>query len=175
MIDPIVVIEHMTLVTPFGIRFWDEGTGRDVNDGLNVTAYAAGSAVRQVQTIPDQRQVISIRAPRVQAFPNRQGVYVLRNLPGLRSAENGEGDANYWTSVSKRSFVIEVVDTYRRFQPFSFQADLPAQGLFTLSCAPISSPLNTAKQVVPLYSAPARTVPGAMAVRSEEHTSELQS
>ena len=89
---------------------------------------------------------------------------MLRNLPGLRSAENGEGDANYWTSVSKRSFVIEVVDIYRRFQPFSFQADLPAQGLFTLSCAPISSPLNTAKQVVPLYSAPARTVPGAMAV-----------
>src|SRR2546421_11464505 len=116
MIDPILVIEHVTLTTPFGIRFWDEVTGMAVNDGLSVTAYIASSAIRQVKTIPDQRQVVSIRAPRVQSFPNRQGVYVLRNLPGLRRAENGEGDVNYWASVSRRSFVIEVVDTYRRFQ-----------------------------------------------------------
>src|SRR5689334_1179503 len=105
MIDPVLVIEHITLVAPFGVRFWDEVTGAVISDGLNITAYAASSAVGQVQTFPDQRQVVSIRAPRVQAFPNRQGVYVLRNLPGLRGAENGEGDANYWASVSKRTFV----------------------------------------------------------------------
>ncbi len=168
MIDPIRVIEHVTLTTPFGIRFWDEVTGMAVNDGLSITAYIASSAkddlYRQVQIIPDQRKVVSIRAPRVQAFPNRQGVYVLRNLPGLRSAENGEGDANYWASVSKRSFVIEIVDAYRRFQPFSFLADLPAKGLFSLDCGPVSSPLDATNPLVPLYSSPARRVPGDIAV-----------
>ena len=164
MIDPVVVIEHVTSVTPFGVRFWDEVTGSVIRDGLSVTSYTVVGSVRRVQTIDDNRRVVTVLARRAQAFPNRQGVYVLRNLPGLRTAENGAGDANYWANVQTRSFVIEVVDVYRRFQPFSFPADLPAPGLFSLNCLPVSSPLERMLAGVPLYSAPGRVAPGAMAV-----------
>jgi hypothetical protein len=100
----------------------------------------------------------------VQAFPNRQGVYVLRNLPGLHSTESGEGDADYWRNEKTRSYVIEVVDTYRRFQPFSFSAELPAPGLFSLNCLSVSPSLDTTPSALLLYSAPGRIAPGAMAV-----------
>lgn len=164
MIDPVAIIESIPSVTSLGVRFWDQVTGSPIRDGLNVTAYSAAAVLRKVQTLPDNRQVVSIIAPRVQAFPNRQGIYLLRNLPGLRTAENGTGDANYWASVQTRPFVIEVVDTYRRFQPCSFVADLPARGVFSLNCVPISSPPGTVLSGVSLYSAPGRIAPGAIAV-----------
>jgi hypothetical protein len=164
MIDPVMVIESVTSVTPLGVRFWDQVTGSAIGDGLSVASYTVAGSVRKVQTIDDGRQVVSVLARRVQAFPNRLGVYVLRNLPGLRTAEKGEGDADYWTSVQTRPYVIEVVDTYRRFQPFSFSADLPARGLFSLNCLPVSSPLDTTQSGVLLYSAPGRMAPGAMAM-----------
>jgi len=164
MIDPVIVIESITSVAPLGVRFWDEITGSVIRDGFSVTAYTVAGSVRKVQTLVDNRQVVSVLAPRVQAFPNRLGVYVLRNLPGLRAAENGEGDANYWAKVQTRSFVIEVVDTFRRYQPFSFAANLPARGLFSLNCMPVSSPPNAMLSSVLLYSAPGRLAPGAMAV-----------
>jgi hypothetical protein len=163
MSDPFWVTEQVTLVTPFGVRFWDEVTGSTISDGLNVTAYLEASAVRQVRT-QALRRIVSIRAPRFPAFPNRQGVYVLRNLPGLRRAQNGESDASFWVSEKRPSFVIEVVDSYRRFQPFSFTTKLPIRDLFTLQCGSVSSPPETTRRVVPLYSAPARRAPGAMAV-----------
>jgi hypothetical protein len=164
MIDPVTIIETISTVTPLGVRFWDQVTGSPIRDGLNITAYSAAAALPNVQTLPDNRQVVSTIAPRVQAFSNRQGIYLLRNLPGLRTAENGTGDANYWATVQTRPFVIEVLDTYRRFQPCSFAADLPAKGVFSLNCVPVSSPPNPMLSGVPLYSAPGRIAPGAMAV-----------
>jgi len=165
MIDPISVFEHFTLVTPFGVRFWDGVTGRVIADGLNVTAYSPLNAVHQIQTIGN-RKFLNVLAHRILAFPNRQGVYVLQHLPGLRAIENGVGDANFWANLPapKRSFVIEVIDTSRRFQPFSFTTELPARGLFTLTCEPVGSPLDATMSMVPLYSAASRLVPGGMAV-----------
>src|SRR5579864_1984924 len=164
MIDPVVVIETVTSVTPLGVRFWDEVTASPIRDALNVSAYAVAGALSKVQTLPDNRQVMRAVAPRIQAFPNHQGVYVLRNLPGLRTAEQGAGDANYWANVKTRAFAVEVVDTLRRFQPCSFVADLPAQGLFRLSCQPANAPLDATPAGVTLYSAPGRQAPGAAAV-----------
>lgn len=166
MINPSQVQEHVTFVAPFGVRFWDEVTNKTVSDGLSVTAYLTASAVSRVQT-SDQRKVISMLASRQRAFLNHQGLYVLRNLPGLRdTAERGEGDASYWAHVASftRSFTIEVVDRHRRFLPCTFPAQLPAQHLFSLQCGPVSSPLSPAISSVPLFSAPMRHVPTTIAV-----------
>jgi hypothetical protein len=145
MIDAGQALESLTLVTPLGIRFWDEVSNDMVKDGLLVTAYPP--------TNPERR---------VQAFTNPSGVYVLRYLPGLHAIENGAGDTNFWSNLPpRRPFVIEVQDGNRRFQPFLFTADVPVQGLFTWECGSPPSPTAT---MVPLYSSPARPVPGGMAV-----------
>ena len=150
MIDPtqVQVIERVTRVAPLGVRFWDVVSGSVIADGLSVTAYPPANP-----------------ALRVPAFTNRSGVFVVQNLPGLRAIENGTGDTNFWANLPPtRPFVIEVIDNYRRFQPFVFTADLPVRGLFTWTCGPDSSPLNSAAAMVPLYSSPARSVTGGMAV-----------
>jgi len=151
MIDLIRVIEHLTIVAPFGVSFWDGVTESVVGTGLSVVAY------RPVDP-----------ANRISAFPNGRGVYVLRSLPGMHAFEHGEGDANFWANlpVPRRSYVIEVRDSGRSFQPFLFMAELPVQGLFNWECGPVSSPLSPldTTNLVPLYSAPTRSVPGGMAV-----------
>ncbi|MFL5653295.1 MAG: hypothetical protein ACJ8CB_03810 [Ktedonobacteraceae bacterium] len=148
MIDSISVIERLTLVAPFGVRFRDEVSGSIVGDGLTVTAYPPINPAR-----------------RVQAFANPSGVYVLRNVPGLRNFEHGAGDANFWNNLPpKRSFIIEVVDNARRFQSFRFTADLPVRGLFPWECGATASSPPTTPAMVPLYSAPTRPVPAGMAV-----------
>jgi hypothetical protein len=164
MIDPVDVIESITSVTPMGVRFWDEVTSSPIRDGLSVSAYAIADSLSRIQTLADNRQVMTVVAPRVQGFPNRRGVYVLRKLPGLRMAEQGAGDANYWASVRTHAFAIEVVDTYQRFQPCSFVANLPAQGMFRLNCLPMNAPPGASPESVTLYTAPGRVTPGAMAV-----------
>jgi hypothetical protein len=164
MIDPVVVIDSITSVTPLGVRFWDEVTGGPIRDGLSVCAYAVAGSLSKVQTLADNRQVMTVVAPRIQAFPNRQGVYVLRNLPGLRVVEQGAGDANYWANVRTRAFAVEVVDTFRRFQPCSFVANLPTQGLFRLHCPPVNTAADTVSESFTLYSAPGRVAAGPMAV-----------
>jgi hypothetical protein len=166
MIDPIQLLEHATFVAPCGVRFWDDISSSAVRDGLSVTAYLTASAVSRVQTT-DQRKVISMQAPRQQAFLNRQGVYVLRGLPGLRDTlERGEGDADYWAHMASatRSFTIEVIDQQRRFLPCTFPAQLPAQHLFSLQCETVNSPLSPALPTVPLFSAPMRQVPTTIAI-----------
>jgi hypothetical protein len=148
--NPVRILERFTILAPLGVRFWDALTNSIIADGLRVTAYPFNNPARIVQ-----------------GFPNRSGTYVLQNLPGMRDIENGAGDAEFWANLPpKRPFVVEVIDHDRRFQPFLLSVDLPVKGVLTLECAPESppSPLDTGLSVVPLYSAPARPVPGAMAV-----------
>jgi hypothetical protein len=158
MNDATRIIEQITWVTPFGVRFWDEVSGSIIGDGLRVTAYRA--------TTPNVR---------IAAFVNHSGVYILRNVPGLRIFEQGAGDKDFWNNLpSGRPFIIEVIDSYRRFQPFLFTATLPTKGLFTLDCtlgsplvnSPLTSPLGPAAGtgMVLLYSSPTRTVADIMAV-----------
>jgi len=75
----IQVLEELTLLQPFGLRFWDQVTQSVVSDGLVVTAWR--SAQPEVRTL---------------AWLNRSGVFSFRNLPGLREIENGAGDADFW-------------------------------------------------------------------------------
>src|SRR5689334_8241994 len=83
-----------TSTTPLGLRLWDSVTSSVIADGMSVTAYPPAQPTR-----------------RVEAFTNRQGVYILRNLPGLQAIEQGKGDPAFWAAHSAaRRFFIEVVD-----------------------------------------------------------------
>ena len=136
-----VVLDRLTIVAPFGVRFQDAPTGEVIPDGLTVSAYPI--------TRPNARQSL---------FLNRRGVYVLRHAPGLRDVENGAGDSDYWNNLPpKKDFVIEVRDDQSRFVPFQFVVGLPAEWNQAVSPPP-------AIKSMPLYSAPTRMAPAGMAV-----------
>jgi hypothetical protein len=148
MIPTIGQIEKITRVTPLGLRFWDTVSGNSVGQDLTVTAYPL--------TDPSRR---------TRAIPNRSGIYLLQNLPGLREIEYGYGDAAFWSNLAEKSFVIEVVDHVGRFQPFTFQIDLPFRDIFTSPCPLASPPVEPSNPLgVPLYTALTRSVPSGMAV-----------
>jgi hypothetical protein len=135
----LVVLDRLTIVTPLGIRFQDATTGEVVAD-LTVAAYPI--------TRPNARKSL---------FLNRTGVYVLRHAPGLRDAENGAGDSDYWNNLPpKKDFVIEMRDDQSRFVPFQFVVGLPAEWNQAVSPPP-------AIRGMPLYSAATRTAPAGMA------------
>jgi hypothetical protein len=101
---------------------------------------------------------------RVDAVVNHTGVYIWRKLPGMHTFESGAGDATFWASLPPRQpYVIEVVDSERRFLPFILPVDLPLQGLLPWECEAGASPLEPLTSV-PLFSSPNRAVPGGMAV-----------
>jgi hypothetical protein len=141
------IVEHLTLIAPLGLRFWDEVFGKTIGDGLLVTAYPETQPYR-----------------RVTAGSNPSGIYVLHHLPGLREVENGVGDHDFWNAHPPQSpFVIEVMDRERRFQPFLLQLLLPVRGVYNWQLLAEGSP-PTGMLGVPLYSTPTRVVPAAMAV-----------
>ena len=140
--------EEFSRVTPLGLRFWDTLSENSVGEGLTVSAYPSGDPSR-----------------RVEAISNRLGIYLLQNLPGLRELEFSRGDADYWSMVPKKPFVIAVTDPHGRFQPFTFHADLPFRDVLTSPCVAVSSPPDLADVPgIPLYSAVTRPVPSGTAV-----------
>jgi hypothetical protein len=148
------MLDHLTMVAPLGLRFWDRVSERAIADGLIVTAYPLGQ--------PDSSR-------RVQAHVNPSGVYVFQHLPGLRRVEQGEGDALYWSSPpATRAFIVEVVDLERRFQSFLLDADLPFRGLFEAERGITQSPPMSVPATVPLFSGASRQVSCAMAVLRAE-------
>jgi hypothetical protein len=79
----------------------------------------------------------------------------------MRNLQNGAGDDDYWNNLPpKKDFAIEVTDVQNRFLPFQFTASLPARGIY--EWVETSPPAVT--RSIPLYSAPARTVPAGLAV-----------
>jgi hypothetical protein len=158
LIPDIRVLERHSLVCPFGVRFFDSVMRNSIGDGLRVTARPAGAGAGTLDR---------------EAILTRSDIFAFHNLPGLRDAESGQGDANYWDQIEgdpvrRKSFVIEVNDRFARFLPFTFEVELPHRGLFQFgsilsSLSPLSPP-QTAALGVPLFSAPARPVPGGMAV-----------
>lgn len=138
------IIERLSLVAPFGAQFRDEVSGRIIGDGLIVEAYPMGTPAR-----------------RSRAYVNSSGVYAIRDLAGLRDFENGLRDEEFRQgTLPTRNFVIEITDTESRFLPFSFTVDLPHRGLFVWQDS-VSPPERLPG--VPLFSAPTRSVPAAMA------------
>ena len=141
------LLDRLTIVAPLGLRFHDAITGETVGEGLSVLAYPANrrNATRSL-------------------FPNRRGIYVLHDAPGMRDLQSGAGDDDYWNNLPPRKdFVIEVSDDQGRFIPFKFTAALPARGIYEWNGSNTTSP-PSAPRGIPLYSSPARTAPAGIAI-----------
>jgi hypothetical protein len=137
-----VVLETVTRTALLGVRFWDRVAGRPVSDGLEVVETTSGA----------------------RAVPNRSGVFVLHELPGLRASEFGAGDDAFWASPPAASAIgFTVVDRLGQFLPFAFTADVPLRGLFAEDCGLIASPPDAVVGGVPLFSAASRTAPAGIA------------
>jgi hypothetical protein len=153
MIASVAVVDTVSRVAPFGVRFWDRVTGTVVRDGLRVTMHPSA----------DARWVTS-------AIANRSGVHVLHSGPGLAAATWGEGDDRYWTALTARvPYRFEVTDEQLRFHPMSFDVQLPHRGLFQPECEPsppgaADTRLRALHDTVELFSTPTRAMPGALGV-----------
>jgi hypothetical protein len=140
------LIERLALVAPLGMRFHDAASGVFVGEGLNVSVHSQGSS-----------------ANKMRAYANRTGVYVLQHAPGLLDFERGSGDADFWRNAPpQKTFVVEVFDEERRFQPFRFTTGLPARGVLNWAQPFGASPVSAGGSI-PLYSSPVRHVPAGMA------------
>ena len=148
--------ERVSRVTPFGVRFVDDQSGRVVASGLQVSAWPTAE--------PSRARAVPL---------NRTNVFYMLNVPGLRDFEFGAGDDASWAGLSRRvDFTLEVQDLEGRFLPFRFTAVLPARGLMRLACGspstPVALPRDAEPDGVPLFTAPARaTTPGTVVVRAD--------
>ena len=124
-------------------------TGERIVDGLNVSVFLASKNVWR---------------KRNHALPNRVGVYVLHKVDGLNDFTKGAGDAEFWrNNPPNKSYIAEVFDTEKRFQPFQFMLEPPIKGIFKWENIPPTLP-NKNLASIPLYSAPTRQVAGGMSV-----------
>lgn len=140
----VLVYEEVSIITPLGVKFRDESTSALVSDDLVVTLHPEGADERKT------RGAIS-----------RSGVFVFRNLPGMREVEQGAGDDAFWAAQPPQfDFVLEVTDRAARFLPYSFALQLPVRRLLTL---PAASPFEPS-DALPLFSAPSRDAVEAMAI-----------
>jgi hypothetical protein len=136
-----MVSERLTRTALLGVRFWDRVTGRPVADGLELVETTSGTA----------------------ATYGPHGVFAFHDLPGFRASAFGAGDDVFWSSPPTRgAFTFRVRDREHRFLPFTFDADVPARGLFTEDCGLAPSPPEIVG-VVPLFSAPTREAAGGTA------------
>ncbi len=105
---------------------------------------------------------------------NRSGLFVFRNLPGLRDAERGSGDADFWAAnPPQRDFVLQVSDGAGRFLPWSLAIKLPQRHPLGLALtSPAASPIviQTGDDLafLPLYSAASRPLPEGLGVLRTE-------
>ncbi len=155
----------MTRVAPLGLRFWDEVTRDVVRDGLAVTAWP--------ESRPSQSRTATV---------NRAGVWALHSLPGMGPFERGSGDDSYWAKVasgsdpalgSLRPFVVQVVDTARRFLPTRLRVRLPVRGVFGwpaevgLAVDAHALAVGAPPGVIPLPISPTRAVRDLAVIRAE--------
>jgi hypothetical protein len=153
----VVVLEHVTRVTPLGVRFRDLATNAFVSWGIAAEVYPEGQA--------------EIRRS---GLVNRADVFVFNNLPSLREIEFGAGDDAYWAAQTPRyPFVLDVRDNESRYLPFTLSVQLPVRRLLGfLVNSPLSSPLtlqtSSSTQSLPLFSAPSRPAPDGMGVLRAE-------
>lgn len=139
-------LERVARVAPFGVRFRDPVTRTVIDDGLRVSLASAAHPGRAVE-----------------AHPNRVGIYVIHDAPGLGQTTFGAGDDRYWDTLPHRPhYRCTVSDTQGRFHGVHFEVALPCRGLFSPSCDVASPPAPDAS--VDLFSTPARSLPGAMAI-----------
>ena len=113
-------VEHLSIITTLGIRFWDPAFDVPVNDGLAVTAYPFGA-----------------RRPATTAFSTPSGASAFQGLPGLLESEYPRGDPPSPGSLpASHRFLIEVTDSAARFLPVAFFVDVPFKGIFPTDSPP---------------------------------------
>lgn len=148
MSTQVVVLEQFTLTAPFGVRFWDVSTNTPAGGGLLVMAYP--SSYPELLTT---------------ATESPGGVYSFSGLPGLREAENSAGTDAFWSAHPPVCpYTIEVRDLQERYLSYRFSALLPVRGLFGLWSSPVFSALTPDSTWLPLFSTPARPIPGPTAM-----------
>jgi hypothetical protein len=154
-IPSIRILEKHSLACLLGVRFWDSVTQSSVGGDLRVTARPAGA----------DRGTLERNATRTPS-----NVFAFHWLPGTRDIESEADDPGFWNlpgTLQPRKFVIEANDPSGQFMPCTFEADAPNRGLFPFpspfSQSPPLGSLASTAPVVPLFSSPARAVPGGMA------------
>jgi hypothetical protein len=155
----VAVLERISIVTPLAVLFRDEATLGFYSDGLSAVVYPPGVSELAVSGVV-----------------NRSGVFVFRNLPGLRAVEQGSGDADFWAAQTPRfDFVLEARDTAGRFLPWSLGVKLPQRHLLGIGfdvSSPLPSPPGTQiggdTAFLPLFSAASRPAPEGMGVLRTE-------
>ena len=151
------VLETLSIVTPLAVRLRDEATLAFVSDGLSATVHPPG--------VPELA---------VSGTINRAGLFVFRNLPGLRRIEQGSGDAGFWAANPPQAgFVLEVGDAAGRFLPWSLGVKLPQRsvlglGLTSPPASPVTVQTGGETASLPLYSAPSRPAPEGLGVLRAE-------
>lgn len=150
-------LQHLTLTSPFGVRFWDVAARDFVRSGLRVSVREVGS---------DRK---------LTAFQNGSGVWIVRGLrlkrPRAEFAGDdaflesddfrwGDGLEEFWKSWSTpvTTLTVDVDDDHARFVPYHFDAVAPQRGFARRVCG--EGPVDA----MPVYPAPARPVPPGMAV-----------
>lgn len=145
---PVLVLDEITRVAPFGVRFWDVGAMAPAQGGLTVTAYP--------DTFPQLRS---------SAIENRSGVYSFSGLPGLRRVENGAGDDAFWAANPPAiPYTVEVTDSQDRYLPFLFATLFPVRGLFGFLGSPVSTSFTPDSTWLPVFSTPSRPLSGPSGV-----------
>ena len=155
----VLVLERVLHHAPLGLRFWDTAAATSSVEGLEVDIF------------PRARP-----HARTRAFANRSGVYVALNVIDLRDLELGDAAPGELSPALLRPYRVEVNDPRGRFQPIAFDADLPAQGLFTFYSRSYSppraialpgatgSPPQLLLERIPLFSTAQRQLPEPLAV-----------
>lgn len=147
-------LERVSLPAPLGLVFWDFATGTPVRDGLSVS-------VAPRDRPHTARQLIV----------NRNAVWLAPTLPGLSAGQLATGD---WTAL-RRTYRVEVSDSFGRFLPLAFEAELPSRGLYQwpgwtasppMALLPLllgDSPAGVSPPRIPLFSSAARSAPPGVA------------
>jgi hypothetical protein len=143
MSTQVVVMDDITLVAPFGVRFWDVAGLSPAGNALTVVAYPVA--------FPELLSTANV---------GPSGVYSFSGLPGLRQFENGTGDDSFWAAnPAGFPYVIEVSDPLERYLPFQFSVLLPVRGLYGLLSSPVFPWLTPDPSWLPIFSAPSRDLP----------------
>jgi hypothetical protein len=147
------LLESVSRLAPFGVRFQDFGLNRPVSDGLRVRLQDSAGRLHEALQTPS-------------------GVFAVSDLPGLPALGFAATDDAFWQDVQthsklQRSFTVLVEDRLNRFLPFAFRVMLPVRGLVELkNVLPLTSNETTSLTGanLPLFSSPARPVPPSVAV-----------
>jgi len=161
-----VKYERVTWVSPLGLKFCDVALKAPVISGLIVKAYPPSALESLLANSPKGHN----STVAVTAAVSPSGIYGFAHLPGLRDFEIGRGDDKFWQQpLPRRTYVISVVDTLKRFLPCVFEVEAPMRNLTEPGClveSPPASPpgFDIQTQGIPLFSSPARAMSNIFAI-----------